>query len=446
MVYVNPLDPATPAATDPVGQGDDRMRELKAAVIERLASVFVDVNTDPMVLRDVSVGTLTPSSAARDLGTTGVPFRDLWLSRALSLVSTAAIQATIGYDAANRLDISVGSGGGVTFNSVGTTPQFTFSDQLVVNSGANPSFAAIGTAGVQGSFRYDSSNRLDITVSSTGAATYTAVGAGAGHVFANTLSVSSGSMIAGAVALAGTAAFIMRAAAGQDRSLRFETGNSLRWQWVADAALESGSNAGSNMYLYAYTDAASLIDAPISIVRAAGGAMTLSRPVTAASTLAVTGVLSSTATVNQLVQSTTTAELDVGTGTGSGVTLLKIMAAAGLNAELVFSTGANQRWKLHRVATTGDFALNYYNSSGVFQDTPFTILATGAISFGSVLNRQFIIDGSAWGAGVASLRLNGLTSGAGAGAGTLTNAPSAGNPAFWVPISIAGTVRYLPAW
>lgn len=446
MVYVNPLDPATPAATDPVGQGDDRMREIKAAVIERLASVFVDVNTDPMVLRDVSVGTLTPSSAARDLGTTGVPFRDLWLSRALSLVSTAAIQATIGYDAANRLDISVGSGGGVTFNSVGTTPQFTFSDQLVVNSGANPSFAAIGTAGVQASFRYDSSNRLDFTVSSTGAATYTAVGAGAGHVFANTLSVSSGSMIAGAVALAGTAAFIMRAAAGQDRSLRFETGNSLRWQWVADAALESGSNAGSNMYLYAYTDAASLIDAPISIVRAAGGAMTLSRPVTAASTLAVTGVLSSTATVNQLVQSTTTAELDVGTGTGSGVTLLKIMAAAGLNAELVFSTGANQRWKLHRVATTGDFALNYYNSSGVFQDTPFTILAAGAISFGSVLNRQVIIDGSAWGAGVASLRLNGLTSGAAAGAGTLTNAPSAGNPAFWVPISIAGTVRYLPAW
>lgn len=30
--------------------------------------------------------------------------------------------------------------------------------------------------------------------------------------------------------------------------------------------------------------------------------------------------------------------------------------------------------------------------------------------------------------------------------GTLTNAPVAGNPAFWMPISIAGTIRYVPCW
>ena len=50
------------------------------------------------------------------------------------------------------------------------------------------------------------------------------------------------------------------------------------------------------------------------------------------------------------------------------------------------------------------------------------------------------------GAGVASLRLNGLTSGAAAAIGTLNNAPAAGNPAFWLPINIAGTVRYIPCW
>jgi len=36
--------------------------------------------------------------------------------------------------------------------------------------------------------------------------------------------------------------------------------------------------------------------------------------------------------------------------------------------------------------------------------------------------------------------------GAGAGAGTITNAPAAGNPNFWLPVSINGTVRYVPAW
>ena len=44
------------------------------------------------------------------------------------------------------------------------------------------------------------------------------------------------------------------------------------------------------------------------------------------------------------------------------------------------------------------------------------------------------------------LRINGQVSGAGASAGTLTNAPAAGNPTFWLPISIAGTIAYIPCW
>ncbi len=56
------------------------------------------------------------------------------------------------------------------------------------------------------------------------------------------------------------------------------------------------------------------------------------------------------------------------------------------------------------------------------------------------------IDGT-YGAGVASLRLNGLTTAATANqTGTLTNGPVAGNPAFWMPISLAGTIRYVPCW
>lgn len=39
-----------------------------------------------------------------------------------------------------------------------------------------------------------------------------------------------------------------------------------------------------------------------------------------------------------------------------------------------------------------------------------------------------------------------LNNGAGAGAGTITNAPAAGNPTKWIPINDNGTVRYIPAW
>ncbi len=38
------------------------------------------------------------------------------------------------------------------------------------------------------------------------------------------------------------------------------------------------------------------------------------------------------------------------------------------------------------------------------------------------------------------------TSGAGAAAGTLLNAPTAGNPTDWIPVLFNGNVRYLPAW
>ena len=39
-----------------------------------------------------------------------------------------------------------------------------------------------------------------------------------------------------------------------------------------------------------------------------------------------------------------------------------------------------------------------------------------------------------------------LTNGAAAALGTLTNAPSVGNPTKWVPINDNGTTRYIPTW
>lgn len=45
-----------------------------------------------------------------------------------------------------------------------------------------------------------------------------------------------------------------------------------------------------------------------------------------------------------------------------------------------------------------------------------------------------------------ALQLATQTSGAGASVGTLTNAPAAGDPNFWLPITINGTIRFVPAW
>jgi len=39
-----------------------------------------------------------------------------------------------------------------------------------------------------------------------------------------------------------------------------------------------------------------------------------------------------------------------------------------------------------------------------------------------------------------------MNNGAAAAAGTLLNAPTAGNPTKWIPISDNGTIRYIPAW
>jgi hypothetical protein len=39
-----------------------------------------------------------------------------------------------------------------------------------------------------------------------------------------------------------------------------------------------------------------------------------------------------------------------------------------------------------------------------------------------------------------------VTSGAGSSAGTLLNAPAAGNPTKWIPFNDNGITRYIPAW
>lgn len=77
----------------------------------------------------------------------------------------------------------------------------------------------------------------------------------------------------------GATTLTVKGAAGTNRSIALATVGAWRWAFVAGTTAESGANAGSNFALAAYDDAGAFIDSPMSITRAAGGAIQTSRPV-----------------------------------------------------------------------------------------------------------------------------------------------------------------------
>lgn len=106
--------------------------------------------------------------------------------------------------------------------------------------------------------------------------------------------------------------------------------------------------------------------------------------------------------------------------------------------------------------TTNDVALMNRAGTVVLGIGPntTTVNLTGALTVvglstlgASAGTAGVVIDGTAFGAGVASLRFNGLTTAVTNNlVGTLTNSPVTGNPNFWMPVSIAGTIRYVPCF
>lgn len=54
MAYTQTIDEATPAGTDNASTADDQLRALKRDIKERLNSVFVDYNADPLVLKSTT--------------------------------------------------------------------------------------------------------------------------------------------------------------------------------------------------------------------------------------------------------------------------------------------------------------------------------------------------------------------------------------------------------
>ncbi len=86
-----------------------------------------------------------------------------------------------------------------------------------------------------------------------------------------------------------TAGFSINAAAGSIGRIAYNTAGVARWLLDKDSDAEAGSNAGSSLVLRARTDAGAAIDSPISILRAAGGAIAVSRPTIFGHTASITG-------------------------------------------------------------------------------------------------------------------------------------------------------------
>lgn len=141
----------------------------------------------------------------------------------------------------------------------------------------------------------------------------------------------------------------------------------------------------------------------------------------------------------------------IGGGDGSSPTLINTIivgrgdshtAAHAIMLRCTNTTGTD--------AAAGDVTLIAPRGTGNVATGGEILFQTGAPGVSGTTQQaattQFRILKSAGGAAAPNVRWDNVTSGAGVAAGTLTNAPSAGDPSFWLPVNILGNVRYIPCW
>jgi hypothetical protein len=61
MAYADALDPTKPTDADLISSGDDEIRKLKRAIIQRLSTIVVNLDADPLVLKDSVFPDPTPA-------------------------------------------------------------------------------------------------------------------------------------------------------------------------------------------------------------------------------------------------------------------------------------------------------------------------------------------------------------------------------------------------
>ena len=259
----------------------------------------------------VIIGGTTPSSAAfSSLTVASSPVVQVWIMgpaaspRSISfLTSPGFAKWDIGADSAPETGSSAGSnfeivsysdlGAGTVPLTINRATGLTGLTSLSV-SGVTTITAAVASVLSVSDSAYGSSAQFLITGTGTNGANIKLTGSGAttpakyirayGGVFqilnsaysATIFSVNDGGTIAfpGNFAMgantAGALTASINAAAATNRQIDFQTAGSHRWIVRATSMAESGSNAGTNFSIDAYSDTATLLYSPIAITRSTG--------------------------------------------------------------------------------------------------------------------------------------------------------------------------------
>lgn len=149
---------------------------------------------------------------------------------------------------------------------------------------------------------------LSAGVPSTSTSTGTVIITGSGGLgVGGKLSVGGGAAFSGADIFMNSIGFYLNSGGSTNRVCGVTTNGVSRWAWGGNSLSESGSDAGCAWVLSAFADTGAIIDTPISIARAAGGAINLSRPVQRAGTQVL-----NTRRVGWAAQTATAARTDLG--------------------------------------------------------------------------------------------------------------------------------------
>lgn len=142
----------------------------------------------------------------------------------------------------------------------------------------------------------------------------------------------------------------------------------------------------------------------------------------------------------------------------NGIFPANVVSISANDADGILISGAPAGKSLYLGFTGGDGVLffNQANDTQIVSDGAISLLTDGSAvtidQFGGG-NADLIVTGGITGVSItvtdgtfAFKSTASFADGAGGSTGTLTNAPSVGNPTKWVPFDDNGTTRHFPAW
>jgi hypothetical protein len=247
--------------------------------------------------------------------------------------------------------------------------------------------------------------------------------------------------------------FYMNGAAGQNRFVSFQTAGALRWEFGINNDAEGGANSGSNVVLNSYADdGVTLIDTPLTIVRAALGVWTFARPLTVSA-----GTFSGSST--SVINASCTWNNAATTFTAFALTVTDTASAAG-SLLVNFRQGATQRYTIAKTGAIVNSSIDDLTSAQWQVTRSSTI--TGNITDSEQMTVTAALDGA-----FTVTRYNYITIANLTGAATVTNgcvirfnanagthkALDAGTTKVtftgvdaWMKININGTIYFKPMY